>query len=368
MAKAFEARLLTLAAAAALALCSARIAYLLFAPVTMARTLEVPIGPGEPTRTIAYRLEQRGIVRNRYAVLLMARIDGRDHDIRHGVHRFVGSMTPSEVVDELVRRPAQAGIAVTIPEGLTFEEIGALLEAARIVSADEYRAAVCKPELRRRTGAGTDANCIEGYLFPDTYAFTRTMTATDIVELQVARFEKVIAAILPLVEPSDTNALVVAEPSPGQDEPWVRRPPTIVMGGDLLREAVVLASIIEKETGIGAERSMVASVFHNRLRRGMRLQADPTAIYGAYAAGEKWDGTGLHRLLRKPTPYNTYTRTGLPPGPICNPGRDALVAALAPAASEYLYFVADGDGAHRFSTSLDEHNQAVARLRARTGS
>ncbi len=113
---------------------------------------------------------------------------------------------------------------------------------------------------------------------------------------------------------------------------------------------------------------MVASVFHNRLRRGMRLQADPTAIYGAYAVGEKWDGTALHKLLRKPTPYNTYTRSGLPPGPICNPGRDALVAALAPASSEFLYFVADGNGAHRFSTNLGEHNQAVARLRARTGS
>jgi len=368
VAKASERRFLALVTAIGLAACGARVAYLLFAPVTISQAVEIPVGPGEPTRTIAYRLEQRGIVRNRYALLLMARIDGRDRNIRHGAHSFAGRMTPSDVIDELGRRPPQAGIAVTIPEGLTFDEIAVVLDDAGVVTAQEYRAAVCDPELRERTGTHADANCIEGYLFPDTYAFTRTMTASDIVALQVARFEQVIAEILPLVEPSEANALVVAEPSPGEDEPWVQHPSDAAMGGDLLREAVVLASIVEKETGIDGERSMVASVFHNRLRRGMRLQADPTAIYGVHAAGEQWDGTRLHKLLRKPTPYNTYTRAGLPPGPICNPGRDALLAALAPASSEFLYFVADGDGAHRFSSSLDEHNRAVARLRERTGS
>ena len=130
-------------------------------------------------------------------------------------------------------------------------------------------------------------------------------------------------------------------------------------------EALILASIIEKETGRSDERERIAGVFTRRLEKRMRLQTDPTVIYGI---GAGFNGNLTRKDMQTPTPYNTYTRAGLPPGPICNPGRDALLAALAPASSEFLYFVADGDGAHRFSSSLDEHNRAVARLRERTGS
>ena len=141
---------------------------------------------------------------------------------------------------------------------------------------------------------------------------------------------------------------------------------SVTHGVENVPHIVTMASVIEKETSAAAERGLVSSVFHNRLDRGMRLQADPTVIYGITVRGEEWNGEDLHKHLREPTPYNSYTNKGLPPGPICNPGRDALRAALDPDASEYLYFVASGDGAHAFSKSLQEHNRAVARLRKAT--
>jgi len=134
---------------------------------------------------------------------------------------------------------------------------------------------------------------------------------------------------------------------------------------DILRAGTVLASVIEKETGLEAERPLVAAVFHNRLRVGMRLQADPTVIYGLEVAGVPFDRTRLHEELRNPGPYNSYTNAGLPPGPICNPGESALRAAFAPVVSKHLYFVANGDGSHQFSHTLIEHNRAVADLRRR---
>ena len=135
---------------------------------------------------------------------------------------------------------------------------------------------------------------------------------------------------------------------------------------ELLRRAVTLASIIEKETGLPEERALISSVFHNRLRRGMRLQADPTVIYGLRVAGIPWERAVLHEYVRTPGPYNTYANDGLPPGPIGNPGLAALRAALQPTPSKYLYFVANGDGSHRFSTTLDQHNEAIADLRRAT--
>jgi UPF0755 protein len=156
---------------------------------------------------------------------------------------------------------------------------------------------------------------------------------------------------------------VPAAATDGAPEGVLREEPAQI---DILRTAVTLASVIEKETGIREERPLVASVFHNRLRRGMRLQADPTVIYGLDIAGTHWDHARLHEYLREPGPYNSYTERGLPPGPICNPGESTLRAALVPAVSDYLYFVADGDGSHQFSRTLVEHNRAVAKARQRS--
>jgi UPF0755 protein len=177
---------------------------------------------------------------------------------------------------------------------------------------------------------GIQAESLEGYLFPDTYYFPRNTPIDRIIQTMLDRFNTVFTPA------------------------WADR----ARGIGLSRHQVVtLASIIEKETGAAGERPLIASVFHNRLARGMRLQSDPTVIYGI----EDFDGNLTRAHLETPTPYNTYQVAGLPPGPIASPGRAALEAALFPEETDYLYFVARGDGTHQFSTRLDEHNEAVRR-------
>jgi UPF0755 protein len=330
----------------ALAAAAARLSFLMNSPVVLATQREVEVGRGESPASVARRLERDGIVRNARVLLLLARMRSMDRDIRYGTHTFTGSMTPADVLAELVE-PPRPTVRVTIPEGLTWDEIATLLEAQAIVSADDYRRAVCDPDLLLRLAVPSGANCAEGYLFPDTYDLAPDMSAAEIVALQVLHFERVIDRLLPA-------------PADGSFEPAVATPQA-----ERIANTVILASIIEAEAKVAEERALIASVFHNRLRRGIRLQADPTAIYGMHAAGEKWDGTRLHERLRVPGPYNTYTNAGLPPGPICNPGRQALRAALEPAETKFLYFVARGDGSHQFSATLAEHNRAVAQLRRR---
>lgn len=312
------------------------LSFLMTVPVSVRPEVSVEIARGESAGEVAKRLEDRGIIRSARALLLMARMQGLDRAFRHGEHIFEGALTPEQVLREICTDPRPT-VRVTIPEGLTWLEVGRLLEDQGIVAADAYYQAVCNPELLRWAGASPEANCAEGFLYPDTYNLTPDMSADEIARLQVERFRAVMTDL--------------------REE--------LALDDGSVHDAVVLASIIEKETSRGEERPLVSSVFHNRLRRGMRLQADPTVIYGLQAAGTPWDGTLLHKHLRKPGPYNTYTEVGLPPGPICNPGKAALRAALTPADSGYIYFVATGDGSHRFSQTLEQHNQAVAQLRRR---
>jgi len=312
------------------------LSFLATVPVSVQPAVSVEIARGQSAGEVAQQLQEKGIIRSARALLLMARMQGLDRAFRHGEHIFEGALTPEQVLREICTDP-QPTVRVTIPEGLTWLEVGRLLEDQGIVSADAYYQAVCSPELLKKAGASPKANCAEGFLYPDTYNLTPNMSAVEIAHLQLQRFRTVIKELL---EELSFDPSAVAD-------------------------AMVLASIIEKETSRGDERPLVSSVFHNRLRRGMRLQADPTVIYGLQAAGTPWDGTLLHKQLRKPGPYNTYTEVGLPPGPICNPGKAALHAALAPADSAYIYFVATGDGTHRFSQTLEQHNQAVAQLRRR---
>lgn len=311
------------------------LSFLLAVPVSVHPAVSVEIARGESAAQVAARLEEKGIVRSARVMLLMARMQDLDRAFRHGEHLFEGPLTPEQVLRELCTDP-QPTVRVTIPEGLTWLEIGKLLEDQGIVSARSYYAAVCNPELLTRAGASPEANCAEGFLYPDTYNLAPDMSANEIARLQIERFRSVLAGLLDELGVEDRSQV---------------------------RDSVILASIIEKETSASDERALVSSVFHNRLRRGMRLQADPTVIYGLQAAGTPWDGTSLHKFLRQPGPYNTYTEVGLPPGPICNPGKAALRAALTPADSEYIYFVATGTGSHRFSQTLEQHNQAVAQLR-----
>ena len=335
---------------------------LLTVPVPLSRPVTLMIEPGESAGTIVARLERLGVVRHGGALLALARLRGVDRNFRQGEHYFEGALTPDDVLAELVSH-TEGALRVTIPEGRTWREIGQILEESGVVTAAEYYAAVCDPELVAFAGAPPRANCAEGFLFPDTYELSPTMTAAEIAKLQVARFHSVAREVLAEIPDGIANVIVPADVTDGGPAGVLRDEPPQV---DLLRTGVTLASVIEKETGIAPERGLVASVFHNRLRRGIRLQADPTVIYGLDISGAPWDRERLHQYLDQPGPYNSYTQWGLPPGPICNPGASALRAAFVPDESAYLYFVANGDGSHQFSRTLVEHNRAVADARRRS--
>lgn len=321
-----------LAGAAAAALAASLLRKELTSAMTLASPVVIDVTPGESLGRIAKRLERAGAVHDARVFLWMARWRGTDRTIKHGRHELHGTLTIDDVLAELARTPKPI-LRVTIPEGLTAREIAALLEKAGAASAEGYLAVACSEELRRLVDAPPTAACAEGYLFPDTYDLVPGMSPGSIVELQVKRFVEIMG---PLME-------TAAEPA----------------------AALILASIIEKETAVPAERPLVAAVFANRLRLGMLLQTDPTVIYGVIDSGAPWDGNLTRTHLTTDNPYNTYKRKGLPPGPICNPGRSSLEAALRPATSGYLYFVARGDGSHEFNDNLASHNQAVRRYQLR---
>lgn len=313
------------------------------------RPVVVDVTPGESLAQISKRLEDAGVVRSARVLAALARWEGSDRTVRYGRHEFKGLLTVEDVLIELARTPKPV-LRVTIPEGLTWREIGALLEAAGATRAADYQAAVCSEDFRREAGALATANCAEGFLFPDTYDLVPGMTAREIADIQLRRFRAAAAPLAAALGPAAAD-----DPArPGQDAPA------------RLSRVLTVASIIEKETAVVTERPLVAAVIYNRLRLGMPLQVDPTVIYGVIASGLPWDGNLTRGHLQTATPYNTYLRRELPPGPICNPGIASLQAALAPADASFLYFVArGGDGSHEFNTSLADHNRAVRRFQIR---
>ncbi len=215
---------------------------------------------------------------------------------------------------------------VTIPEGLTVKEIAELLEKMQIVSGDKFIAEAGNTNLLATLGLNEKG--LEGYLFPSTYHFTPSTPEKDIIVTMAEQFRKV---SLPVLNQRGGMTSLTSH------------------------EILTLASIIEKETGIESERPLVSAVFHNRLQRQMPLQSDPTVIYGL----KNFNGNLTRKNLQEPTPYNTYRITGLPPGPICNPGLSSIRAALQPAQVSYIYFVSKNDGTHLFSETIEAHNQAV---------
>jgi UPF0755 protein len=217
---------------------------------------------------------------------------------------------------------------LTLPEGVTRQDIAALLAAQALAGADQVLAMTADADLAKELGI--PAPTLEGYLFPDTYRFARHLPVATILRAMVDRFHQYFGA----AQEDQARKLRLTP-----------------------HEVVILASVVEKETGSASERPLIAGVFLNRLRRGIPLQSDPTVIYGL----PQFDGNLTRAHLVTDTPYNTYTRRGLPAGPICNPGAAALDAVLSPAATPYLYFVGKGDGTHHFSATLVEHNAAVAR-------
>jgi len=233
-------------------------------------------------------------------------------------------MPPHKVLETLTK-----GIvithSVTIPEGFTLQQIGELLEQRELINKEEFLSITGKADSATRYGIC--APSLEGYLYPDTYQFGRGLPALSIIEVMVKRFWEVAG-------------------------PYRERAKEL---GMTMEEVVTLASIVEKETGLGPERPIIASVFLNRLKKRMRLESDPTVIYGV----KGFTGNLKKKHLTEPTPYNTYVIHGLPPGPIASPGEEAIEAVLYPAKTHYLYFVSKNDGSHYFSKTLAEHNRAV---------
>lgn len=291
----------------------------------------VHIAPGSSSRQAAERLEEAGVIVSRWPILALMRWTGAERELRAGEFLFSGAPSPREVLVRL-RTDGAAERRVTIPEGREADEVFAMLEGAGLGGADVFSQAATSPEWL--LAMELPASGVEGYLFPDTYAFGTATTADSILEAMVRRHQR------------QTADLIDAAARAGLSN----------------HELVTLASVIERETGSAAERPLIAAVFHNRLRQGMPLQSDPTAVYGV--AGAR--GRRVRRAdLARASDYNTYARRGLPPGPIANPGRAALEAAARPAAVDYLYFVSREDGTHEFSRTLEEHNRAVARYQRR---
>jgi len=280
---------------------------------------------------IGYRLERRGLIRDARVWVGLARYRNLAGALHAGEYLVSPASRADEILDQLVKGKVRT-YEVVIPEGLRSREIAARIEQAGLASAEEFMTAVADPDFARELGVPADH--LEGYLFPDTYRLPRGLSGRDVARVMVEEFQRVWLGIAPLA------------PTTGLDQ----------------HEIVTLASIVEKETGASEERPVIAAVFHNRLRRGMRLETDPSVIFGI----RDFDGN-LRRvhLEDESNPYNTYRIRGLPPGPIASPGREALQAVVRPANSDYLFFVAKGDGTHQFSVSYADHDRAVDRYQRR---
>jgi UPF0755 protein len=289
------------------------------------------IAQGESFTDLIERLQSAKLVTSVRRFKLLARFRGDDKRLKAGEYQLAENMTPLQVLDTLVHGKVFLH-SLIIPEGLTVAQIAAETERMGLAAADRFVSLANDPETAK--SFGLECQTLEGYLFPDTYHFPRNAGEKTIITTMVEHFKKQI---------------------PPQ---WFTRAGQLNLS---LHEVITLASIIEKETGAPSERPLIASVFHNRLKKKMRLESDPTVIYGL----DHFDGNLTRRDLRKRTPYNTYVIRGLPPGPIANPGRAAIEAALHPAQTDYLFFVSKKDGRHYFSTNIADHNRAVRKYQLR---
>lgn len=300
----------------------------------------INIKKGMHLRKISSLLEQEGVIRNRLFFIGMATLLGKNAEIKAGEYEFQSQMLPLEVLDTLVQGQVKRHL-VTIPEGYTLAQIAQLLEDLNIVSKKELF-------LQKATSPGFIASLglfesdrarmgstLEGYLFPETYHFIKEMESDEVIQMMIYQFKKAVGPDLS----NRASQLGISQ-----------------------REAVILASIIEKETPLADEKPLISAVFHNRLKKKIPLQSDPTVIYGV----KDFDGNLTKAHLMNPTPYNTYLNNGLPPTPICNPGKESILAAFSPASVPYLYFVSKNDGSHYFSSDIREHDQAVWKYQKRS--
>jgi UPF0755 protein len=287
--------------------------------------ITVEISKGDSFTSVMNVLEEVGLIKHTKSFYLLAILRGAPKHIRAGEYELDASMTPREILDKFLKGEIK-GYRIPIPEGFTVRQIASRLSHWRLVNEEKFMERAYNKDFLASLYIPGDS--IEGYLFPDTYILTRSMGEEEIMRFMVRRFRQKVTSTM------------------------------MKRGGELgftVEEILILASIIEKEGGVNEEKPLVAAVFHNRLKKGMRLQSDPTVIYGI----KKFDGNLTKKHLKKTTRYNTYRIKGLPPGPICNPGIDSIMAALYPAPVDYLFFVSKNDGSHHFSADLASHNKAV---------
>jgi UPF0755 protein len=297
-------------------------------PSAVASEIVVEIPRGAALGGVADILESAGVVRSAPAFALFARYRGQAESLRAGEYAFAPNLRAREVLDRLAAGAVMTH-RVVVPEGLRMEEVAARIEAAGLGSAAEFLSVARDPTTA--AALGIPGASLEGYLFPETYELAKGIPAREIAQLMVDHFFAV----------------------------WREIEPQAAARGLSMREVVVLASLIEKETGAPQERPLIAAVFLNRLARGMRLETDPAVIYGI----RDFDGNLRRVHLADATNlYNTYQHAGLPPGPIASPGAAALHAVVEPAEADYLFFVARKDGTHQFSRSYREHVRAVNRF------
>ncbi len=306
--------------------------YIVYAPYGPASETFVEVAPGTGASAIGAQMARKGIIRSRYGFDILQLTRGGT--LKAGEYRFDHPEPVGEVYNRLVQGDVYTR-ALSIPEGFNIFDIAAAVEGAGFAKRDDFLAAEHRHTelIADLLPPGTHPESLEGYLFPDTYRFSRHSTPLQILIAMVHRFRQVDAQL-------------------GLERQGTER-------------TVIMASLIEKEVGQDTERPLVAGVFVNRLARSMPLATDPTVIYAALLEN-RWRGTIYASDLQSPSPYNTYKHTGLPPGPICNPGIAALRAALHPATTEYLYFVSDAAGHTRFSVDLKQHAQQVQAYRQAT--
>jgi UPF0755 protein len=302
------------------------LAYGLWVPLSPGGQKFVMLRPGYSTRRIARELKAAGVIRSRDAFVLWHSFH-RHPSLKAGEYLFEHDANVLDVHNRLVRGDVYVH-TVVIPEGFNMFDIANAIQSAGLGPAEKFLK-VFTSETALISDLAPQATSLEGYLFPNTYEFTRTQSMHDMAAEMVKEFR-----------------LRAAE---------------LGMTGDV-QKTVTLASIIEKETAVPDERPEVASVYNNRLTAHIPLQADPSVIYAELLVGT-YGGALHHNDMQFDSAYNTYRHPGLPPGPIANPGKSSLAAALHPARTQYFYFVSDGNGHHRFANSLEEHNRNVAALR-----
>ncbi len=292
----------------------------------------VEVRPGASFHSIAKTLNEKEVIDSRKKFYLYAKLKGALQSIKAGEYLFDPGVTPEEILRKL-RKGSVIKYRLTIPEGYNLYQIAELLDKKGLVSRTEFISIAFDKKLMKKLGV--EGVSLEGYLYPETYFFVKGMSCEEIISAMVGR----LIDILP--EDIEKRAAEI---------------------GFTVKDVINLASIIEKETANPDERSLISGVFHNRLKKPMRLQTDPTVIYGMIG---RFDGDLKKKDLKKKTPYNTYRINGLPLGPIANPGIDSIKAALSPADVDYIYFVSMNNGSHVFARTLKEHNRNVWKYQKR---